>query len=233
MLLQAAADAHELTAAGHGLDAELAFDPIWESLGAGDWAVKEQARPTYDAWVRAQVGVGRFGDGDGKPNRKDYREPGSAFLLVKHVNTATQAREHGNAGDAPTWGRAYTAAELQELERAFTATGVENGTALIRRGGGGIADAGSDANYVESHWVVEGGKIVGVRSVCKATQHEELYTCVVRFVAHSNGNFEKGTVETVEVWQLRHHFWTVYRPFSAPTYPTHTVRVPWSPYWLC
>ena len=46
--------------------------------------------------------------------------------------------------------------------------------------------------------MVEGGKVVGVRSVCKATQYEELFTCVVRFVAHGNGNFEKGAVEISE-----------------------------------
>ena len=34
------------------------------------------------------------------------------------------------------------------------------------------------------------------------------------------------------VRQLRHHFWAVSRPFSAPTHPI-PVRVPWSPYCPC
>jgi len=93
--LQAAADAdaHELAAAGHEMDAELAFDPMWESLGAGDWAVKEEARLTYDVWVRVQVGVGRHGDYKHGPDGKTaHPSPRSAFLIVKHVNTAMQTR---------------------------------------------------------------------------------------------------------------------------------------------
>jgi hypothetical protein len=92
------------------------------------------------------------------------------MLLIKFYDTMQQHVPNARYGDPmiPIYGIAFTAQEMRDL----TANVVENaktmGTLIHREPQGDIEP--DEPAYMEVHWLVEGGKITGIRAAIKPTQ---------------------------------------------------------------
>jgi hypothetical protein len=92
------------------------------------------------------------------------------MILIKFYDTTQQFDPRARYGDPmiPIHGMAFTAQEMRDLTANVVANAESLGTLIHREPQGDIDP--DEPSYMEVHWLVEGGKITGIRAVIKPTQ---------------------------------------------------------------
>jgi hypothetical protein len=99
---------------------------------------------------------------------EDYEN--TPMILVKFYDTTQQFDPRARYGDPmiPIHGIAFTAQEMRDLTANVVANAATMGTLIHREPQGDIEP--DEPAYMELHWLVEGGKITGMRAAIKPTQ---------------------------------------------------------------
>lgn len=92
------------------------------------------------------------------------------MILIKFYDTTQQFDPRARYGDPmiPIHGIAFTAQEMRDLTANVVANAESLGTLIHREPQGDIDP--DEPSYMEAHWLVEGGKITGIRAAIKPTQ---------------------------------------------------------------
>ena len=101
---------------------------------------------------------------------RSHEDPNSSqVVVIKHQDTERPGNyaQKQRGGQAPAvWGIAFSCDEPKELSASIIAGASTKGT-LIHREPEGDVDA-EQPWFSESHWLIEGGKITGIKLVCSA-----------------------------------------------------------------
>ena len=93
------------------------------------------------------------------------------MVLIKFFDTTQKLGPRGSTRMdevEPIYGIAFTAQEMRDLTANVVANAETLGTLIHREPQGDIEP--DEPAYMEVHWLVEGGKLTGIRAVIKATQ---------------------------------------------------------------
>jgi hypothetical protein len=92
------------------------------------------------------------------------------MILIKFYDTTQQFDPRSRYGDPmiPIHGIAFTAQEMRDLTANVVANAATMGTLIHREPQGDVEP--DEPAYMEVHWLLEGGKITGIRAVIKPSQ---------------------------------------------------------------
>jgi hypothetical protein len=117
------------------------------------------------------------------------------------------------------WAIAFSCEEMKELTKSVVENVAKEGTLIHREPEGEDFDYSTEPWWSESHWLVEAGKITGIRILAKCTQDTVPHSQLIRFKMRGS-TFELIAVEKPKTLQLMSNMnFTMPEP-AAPILPS-------------